>query len=146
MKAMTTDALLQRGNDATGYRLSTASQSFGRIRRGEDPWIAIGDFLDDWHRAEPDQRARIVMEPIATSEDDPDRRWAALITAAIDWLCWTTEPRLHGPAWLADPIYVLPTPWFVVEGAALHTWQLIQSPTPFRMRRIYTDSNVVARA
>ena len=54
---MTTD-LLQRGKIQTGYRLSTVSQSFDRVRQGEDPWIAFGDFLDDWRRAERDQRPR----------------------------------------------------------------------------------------
>ena len=146
LNSMTTDALLQRGKDATGYRLSTVSRSFDRIRGGEDPWIAFGDFLDDWRRAEPDQRMRMVREPIATTAGDPNRRWAALFTATIDWLCWTAEPRMDGPAWLADPIYVLPTPWFVAEGTTLHDWQLVESPAPFRMRGIYTDANVVARA
>jgi len=143
---MPTDLLLQRGNVRTGYRLSTASGSFDRVRRGEDPWLAFGDFLDDWRRAEPDQRALIAAEPIQTTEQDPNRRWAALFAAAVDWLCWTTEPKVETPAWLADQVYVLPTPWFVVEGAALRTWQLVESPTPFRMRRIFTDSSVVARA
>lgn len=32
----------------TGYRLETVSQAFARVQHGEDPWIAIGDFLDDW--------------------------------------------------------------------------------------------------
>ena len=62
------------------------------------------------------------------------------------WLCWTAQPRVETPDWVADEIYVLPTPWFVVEGAALRTWQLVESPTPFRMRRVYTDASVVARA
>ena len=143
---MPTDLLLQRGNVRTGYRLSTVSGSFDRVRRGEDPWLAFGDFLDDWRRAEPDQRALLAAEPIQTTEQDPNRRWAALFAAAVDWLCWTTEPKVETPTWLADQVYVLPTPWFVVEGAALRTWQLVESPTPFRMRRIFTDSSVVARA
>jgi hypothetical protein len=146
MRTMTTEQLLQRGAHPTGYRLSTASQSFERIRRGEDPWIALGDFIDDWRRAEPDQCALLVADPIATAEDDPERRWAALFAATVDWLCWIAVPRVEAPLWLADQVYVLPTPWFVVEGRALHTWQLVESPAPFRMRRIYTDSSIIARA
>ncbi len=143
---MATDLLLERGEIQTGYRLSTVSQSFDRVRRGEDPWIALGDFLDDWQRAEPDQRPLLVADPIPTTEDDPQRRWAALFAAAVDWLCWTAEPRVETPGWLADDIYVLPVPWFVVESTALRTWQLVESPTPFRMRRIFTDASIVARA
>ena len=143
---MATEQLLQRGKVRTGYRLSTASQSFERVRRREDPWVAFGDFLDDWGRAEPDQRALLVALPIVITEDAPERRWAALYVAAIDWLCWTSTPRVDAPRWLADSVYVLPSPWFVVEGNALHSWQLVESPAPFRMRRIFTDGSVVARA
>jgi hypothetical protein len=113
---MATDLLLQRGEVQTGYRLSTASQWFDRVRHGEDPWIACGDLLDDWRRAEPDQRVLLIAEPIQTAESDPQRRWAALFAAGVDWL------------------------------SALRTWQLVESPTPFRMRRIDTDASVVARA
>lgn len=146
MGVMATDLLLERGEIRTGYRLSTVSQSFNRVRRGEDPWIAFGDFLDDWRRAEPDQLPLLVADPIRTTADDPQHRWAALFAAAVDWLCWTAKPRVETPDWLADEIYVLPEPWFVVEGAALRTWQLVESPTPFRMRRIFTDASIVARA
>lgn len=146
MRTVTTEQLLQRGTHPTGYHLSTASQSFERVRRGEDPWIAPGDFIDDWRRAEPDQRALLVADPIATADDDPERRWAALFAAAVDWLCWIAAPRVEAPPWLADQVYVLPTPWFVVEGKALRSWQLVESPAPFRMRRIYTDSSIVDRA
>ncbi len=146
MRTMVTRELLQRGANRTGYRLSTASQSFARIRGGEDPWIALGDFLDDWRRAEPDQRALLVADPVVTFEDDAERRWAALFAAAIDWLCWTASPRVDPPPWLADPVYVLPDPWFVVGGRSLRSWQLVESPAPFRMRRIYTDGSIVARA
>ncbi len=146
MNVMTTDLLLERGEIQTGYRLSTVRQSFDRVRRGEDPWIVLGDFLDDWRRAEPDQRPLLVAEPIGTTEDDPQRRWAALFAAVVDWLCWTLEPRVETPAWVTDPVFVLPEPWFVVQGRAMQAWQLIESPTPFRMRRIFTDASIVARA
>ncbi|MEX1173128.1 MAG: hypothetical protein WEG56_11015 [Chloroflexota bacterium] len=143
---MPADLLLERSAVPTGYRLTSVSQSYERVRRGDDPWIVFGNFIDDWRRAEPDQRPLLVAEPIRTTAHDPHRRWAALFAAAADWVCWTAEPKVERPAWLADDIYVLPEPWFLIEGTALRTWQLVQSPTPFRMRRIFTDSSVVARA
>ena len=141
-----TDILLQRGPDPTGYRLSTANQSFERIREGEDPWIAFGDFLDDWRRAESDQIAALIADPIKTNEADPLRRWAALFVAAIDWLCYILDEDMAPPDWIADEVYVLPEPWFVIEHKAMRAWQLEQSPAPFRMRRIYTDASIVSRA
>jgi hypothetical protein len=143
---MPKDLLLERSANPTGYRLTTASQSYEHVRRGEDPWIALGNFLDDWRSATPDQRSLLVADPIRTNSRDPNRRWAALFAASVDWLCWTSEPRVERPAWLADDVYVLPAPWYVTDSRALRAWQLAQSPTPFRMRRIYTDAGIVARA
>lgn len=146
MEAMVIDMLLERGKVQTGYRLSTVTQSFERVRRGEDPWLALGDFIDDWRRAEHDQRALLIADPVRTTARSPQRRWAALFASVVDWLCWVAEPRVDPPVWLTDMVYVLPEPWFVVEGTALRAWQLVESPAPFRMRRIFTDASVVARA
>ncbi len=33
------------------HHYQTAAETFDRIRRGTTPWVAIGDFLDDWRRA-----------------------------------------------------------------------------------------------
>ncbi len=146
MNVMTPDLLVERGEIRTGYRLGTVRQSFDRVRRGEDPWIALGDFLDDWRRAEPDQRPLLVAEPIETTENDQQRRWAAWFAAVVDLLCWTSEPRVEPPAWVTNPVFVLPEPWFIVPGRAMHAWQLVESPAPFRMRRIFTDPSIVAKA
>ena len=135
-----------RGDSATGYRLSTVSQYFDLLRAGEDHWIALGDFLDDWYRAEPDQRVLMIAEPIFVDESDPDRRWAALFVAVVDWLSWIADPQVDPPAWLMNDVFILPEPWFVAEGEALRAWQLMESPTPFRMRRIYVDPSIVSRA
>ena len=45
----------------------TSAESFQRILDGEDPWIAIGDFLDEWKREVVEDRAELVIEPIASS-------------------------------------------------------------------------------
>ena len=143
---MTTHALLERSENQTGYRLSTARQSFLRIRRGEDPWVALGDFLDDWRRATSDQRALLVAESIPTTRKDPERRWAALFASVVDLLSYRADSKRAAPDWVADDVYVLPVPWFVIDSPSLREWQLAESPAPFRMRRIYTDESIIARA
>ena len=141
----TLDVLEARGPVPTGYRLTTAVGSFEFVRNGEDFDIAFGNFLDDWYHAEPDQRRLLVADPIEMSPDDPLRKQAALLVASIDWLCWVARPRMSPPAWLKDPVFTLPDPWFVVPGRSMRIWQLIESPAPFRMRRIFVDKNVVDR-
>ena len=69
---MTSTTLRDREPTRTGYRLETVSQAFERVQHGEDPWIAIGDFLDDWGRAEKDKRRLLVSAPIILKLDDPE--------------------------------------------------------------------------
>lgn len=143
---MDRSALLEQGPNETGHRLSTARSAFGLIRAGESPWIAIGSFLDDWKRAVPSQRPRLVADPIVVSSSSPHRRWGALLAAIVDWLCYAEAPPTEPPAWTSDPRLTLAEPWFLVPGTSMRGWQIAQSPAPFRTRNIFTDEGVIARA
>jgi hypothetical protein len=54
-----------------------------RIDGGDDPWLALGDFLDDWRRSAPSKRPRLVASPLPPVSE-PNIRWAALIAAAVE--------------------------------------------------------------
>lgn len=142
------DQLAERGAVQTGYRLTTIAAAFDAVTRGADPWLALGDFLDDWRRAVLDQRHELIRDPLVlpTDADETVRRWAALYTAAADWLCWRNEPRLRRPTWLDYAAFRLDKPWFVMPGQKMRLWQLVHSPTPFRLRNVFTDETVIARA
>ncbi len=43
----------------------TSQESFQRILDGEDPWIAVGDFLDEWRREDVKDRCELVVIPLA---------------------------------------------------------------------------------
>ncbi len=102
----------------------TMAATFARIVA--DPgaaWLAVGDFLDDYRSLPPDGRAALVAAPIAAPGDD-----------------------IPIPRWTGQPLYRLPEPWFVYEGApSLRPWMLATTPTPFRMRKIFTGSEVLSR-
>ncbi len=141
------DRLLERSG-ATGFRLGTLVHEFGRVAGGEDPWLALGDFLDDWRRAEDDQRELMIATQIelGSSVEEQVRRWAALFVGIADWLCWQNEPQLAPPDWLYDDSFRLADPWFVEPGERMQIWQLVHSPTPLRMRNVFVDPSVVSRA
>lgn len=139
-------ALLEQGPNKTGYRLSTARSTFELIRGGERPWVALGTFLDDWKRATPSQRHLMTAEPISVTAGGRDLRWAALLAAIVEWLCYLENPRIDAPAWTADPRLTLTEPWFLVTGTSMRGWQIAHSPAPFRARNIFTDESVIARA
>jgi len=126
-----------------GYHPQTAAETFARIQGGTTPWVAIGDFLDDWRRMPPERRAALVADPIAVANDDEQRRWAALCAAAVEWLCW--QDRLPFPTWTAKPDYILREPWFLYPGWRLRAWQLATTPAPFKLRNIYGGDRILDR-
>jgi hypothetical protein len=142
------DILLERAEQPTGYRLETAKQAYDHVLRGVDLWIAMGNFLDDWYRAEDDQRRAMVREPIAAAPANSLelQRAAALFAAVIDWLSWINSPRLATPRWVSEARFTLREPWFIWPGPSMRVWQLVHSPAPFRMRNIFTDESIVSRA
>jgi hypothetical protein len=127
------------------YRAATAAETFGRVLAGEDPRIAVGEFLDDWRAAAADGRAALVAEPIGDAGDDEDlRRWAAFVAAMVDHLC--AQAGIAPPSWTAGAAFRLAEPWFLIPGWPLRAWQLITTPVPFRMRNIFGGDNLLDRA
>lgn len=126
----------------------TAAEAHARIEAGTAPWVAIGeDFLDDWRRSVPADRLALAEDrPASASAQDAElHRWAALIAAIVDWLCWNEEPRIEPPSWVADPVYRLPKPWFLYSGWQLRAWQLATTPAPFKMRNIFGGDRITDR-
>jgi hypothetical protein len=126
------------------YRPQTMAETFDRILAGTTPWVAIGDFLDDWRRTAREQRPALVEQPIASPGDDMElRRWAALCAGIVEWLCW--NDRLPFPAWTSNDLYILPEPWFLYPGWRLRAWQLATTPAPFKMRNIFGGDHMLDR-
>lgn len=130
-------------NPRARYQPQPAAQTLRRIARGEDPWLAVGQFIDDWRRADPAKRGPLIEEPL------PDVaaqhiRWAAFMAAAVEWLC--ASATVPFPAWTSRPEYRLAEPWFLYPGWRLRAWQLAETPAPFRMRNIFGGDRILARA
>ena len=128
----------------TAYRPGTAAAAFARIKRGDNPHVALGDFLDDWRRTPIPERPSLVTQPIGASGAGVDaRRWAALFAATVEHLCATD--RLEAPAWVGRKEYRLSEPWFIVPGTALRAWLLVSTPVPFKMRNIFGGDTLLTR-
>lgn len=127
---------------SSGWKPVTAADGMRMILGGVDPWLAFGQFLDDWRRTALTRRADLMSEPLP---DVPPEltRWAALLAAAVDSLCH--QDGLPAPAWTSRPEYRLPEPWFLYPGLSLRAWQLIETPVPFRMRNIFGGDRILSR-
>ena len=124
------------------YQPQTAAATLGLISLGTDPWLAVGQFLDDWRRTDPAERPRLVDEAPA-SATGPDVHWAALLAAAVEWLC--AQEGLPFPPWTSRPEYRLSEPWFLYPGLRLRAWQLADTPVAFRMRNIFGGDRILDR-
>lgn len=126
----------------SGWEPLTAADGIRLIIDGIDPWLAFGQFLDDWRRTDPAKRQDLVSEPLP---DVPPEliRWAALFAAAVDSLC--DQDDLPAPSWTSRPEYCLPEPWFLYPGLSLRAWQLVETPVPFRMRNIFGGDRILSR-
>jgi len=124
------------------YQAQTAAATLRLIADGVDPWLALGQFLDDWRRTGPTHRRSLIGEPLP-DVSAKHRRWAALLAAAVDSLC--SQDRVVPPPWTSRPEYRLSEPWFLYPGWRLRAWQLAETPVPFRMRNIFGGDRILAR-
>ena len=129
----------------------TMRQAYQDIREGEEPWVAIGDFSHDWHRAiSTSQRLLLVAEPFEVSSEasQEQRQWAAFCAASVEYLC--EQAGVTAPSWIENPIYTLhdEDTFFTSPAASSKPRvreRLIQeAPQAFRRRNVYCSARVYA--
>jgi hypothetical protein len=136
-------AILAKGAEGMEYRPQSALETVHLIVGGKDPWLAFGQFLDNWRRTTgTSERAALVAEapPAVLAEYV---RWTALVAAAVDLLC--AQENLAPPPWVQRPEYRLPEPWFLYPGWRLRAWQLVETPVAFRSRNIFGGDRILSR-
>jgi hypothetical protein len=126
--------------------LQTMCMTYERIKEGERPWTALGDFLNYWFGYASERREALVKDPIkaegATAEVF---KWAVFCAASVEYLCH--KYAVSCPAWVHDPVYTLPIPWF--KGLGAHKPQVQarlaqETPEPFARRNIYCGNRMFA--
>jgi hypothetical protein len=125
------------------WQRQTIKETFDRVQNGVSPWVAGGDFLDDWRRSVLEDRYELVENPIAPATTLETQRWAAFCAAMVEWLCWQDD--LPTPTWTDQESYTLQDPWFLYEGKRLRAWQLVATAAPFKMRNIYGGDRMLER-
>lgn len=121
----------------------TIGETFELICAGTDPWVAIGNFLDDWRYIPVEQRNEMVFAPMGHALTSETQRWAAFCAAMVEWLC--QQDGLPVPEWIGQASYILPEPWFLYKGWRLRAWQLANTPIPFMMRNIFGGDRMLNR-
>jgi hypothetical protein len=127
--------------------LQTMARSYQEICQGEEPWIALGNFMNAWYGDAKKQRQALISEPLTLVENTtPDlQKWAAFIAASVEWFCKKYD--LSCPNWVDSPMYNLSEPWFYSIGAEQEEvrQQLIrETPVAFSRRNIYCGKDIYA--
>ena len=124
------------------YVPQTTVDTMARIAAGVDPWIVFRDFLEDWTYL-PESRVGLALRRPPFDKED-QRRWAALLAAAIEELC--SRDGLVRPAWTRDPVFRLDEPWFLYEGRGrIRDWLRETTPPTFSSRNIWSGDRLLRR-
>ncbi|MGH2509165.1 MAG: hypothetical protein ACRDHZ_17435 [Ktedonobacteraceae bacterium] len=126
-------------------QLQTMAVSYAEICQGEEPWVALGNFMNDWFDYAKDRRAELVVDPILLPEQSNAEmfRWAVFSVASVEWLC--EKYKVACPSWVQNPCYLLAEPWFDSSGAhKSHVRERLiqQTPEPFTRRNIYCGNRM----
>src|SRR5579885_3179690 len=76
------------------YHGQAAAETLDLIRRGGDPWLAIGQFVDDWHRTpSPNARrwSRQRPGPPRATTFDGQPSWPPRSNGCAPKTAWTTQ-------------------------------------------------------
>lgn len=122
-----------------GDPLHTLARAYQEICAGEEPWVALGNFLNEWFVYAVKHRAELVAEPPGQLENPTieQQRWSSFIAASAEYLC--QQYNILCPAWVYDNRYQLEVPWYdaVVVTKNVQVWLEETTPEPFRRRNIY---------
>lgn len=132
---------------AVRVQLHTIALAYQKICAGEDPWIALGNFMHDFFGSYAHRRAKLIHEPITLPESltPQQRQWAAFCSGAVEYLC--QKYGLVCPDWAYDPMYTLEEPWFDFDSpwsAKEHVRNMLREDTPvqFARRNVYCGNRV----
>jgi hypothetical protein len=97
--------------------------------------VHLMDFVDDF-RYYKDSSA------IAAPFQLTNERWDALLASTAEYLC--EEIGIEAPEWIRR-VPACKTPWFVSGMENLKAIALVESPLPFRRRKIFVLENFLNR-
>jgi len=127
--------------------LQTMALTYQEIVQGEEPWIALGNFMNDWFDYAKDKRTQLVAAPLALPEkiSVDNYRWATFCTASVEWLC--EQYGVPCPSWVYSAPYKLRERWFDSPGShkpEVRARLIQQTPEPFSKRNIYCGNRMFA--
>jgi len=122
----------------------TISQAVEQLNRGENFYIVLGDFLDEFYRRDSAARRSMIADapPAGASVS---REHAALLAATAHKLA--NDYGLEVPVWVMDRKFRLTDEPYFDCGAKgnLRLLFMYKSPAEFKYRNLFVDENFLTR-
>jgi hypothetical protein len=127
-----------------GVRLQTFKRAFSQIVAGEEPWIALGNFMHQFFGAYRDYRAELLREEIEVPDElsVEQWRWAVYIAASVEYL--GQRYGLEIPAWAMAEHYRLAEPWYddlCADLAEVQQELREETPEEFARRNVFCGAD-----
>ena len=118
------------------YKPQTIRETKERMLAMPDHWqVPFMDFVDDFRRSK--DLSLLVDSFVADNE-----HWDALLASTVEYLCM--EQGVDVPEWVRN-VPTCKNPWFVSGMDSLRAITLVESPAPFRARKIFVLENFLNR-
>jgi hypothetical protein len=127
-----------------GFVMYAILQAIERLGRGEDFYVALGDFLDEFYRQDRCTRQAMIDEG-PQGRENVSREHAALFAASAHKLA--NDYGLAVPKWVMDKKYKLAgKPYFDCNATGnLRLLFMYKSPIEFKHRNLFVDENFLMR-
>ncbi|MDQ3035648.1 MAG: hypothetical protein M3Y87_24795 [Myxococcota bacterium] len=118
----------------------TALECLETARASGTAWQrVVNSFVDDFRRADVDQKRAMTTDPIRQQG-----RLEGLVAAVVSALC--REAAIDAPDWVGtigspDPFFAFPARSFEMRLRLM-----IESPPPFRVRNVFVPESYLSRA